>query len=85
MLKCCEDNPHENKISCLGVNPNGTALCTGSWDTLLKVSLFRFMFQLAFSALGDFLYLLFLTCQIFTSDNDFAVSLDLGVKEEKHQ
>eukprot|EP00814_Leptocylindrus_danicus_P016987 CAMPEP_0116024294 /NCGR_PEP_ID=MMETSP0321-20121206/12221_1 /TAXON_ID=163516 /ORGANISM="Leptocylindrus danicus var. danicus, Strain B650" /LENGTH=353 /DNA_ID=CAMNT_0003495977 /DNA_START=259 /DNA_END=1320 /DNA_ORIENTATION=+ len=30
-------NPHENKISCLGVNPSGTALCTGSWDTLLKI------------------------------------------------
>jgi len=28
---------HENRISCLGVNPNGEALCTGSWDTLLKI------------------------------------------------
>lgn len=28
---------HENRVSCLGVSPEGNALCTGSWDTLLKV------------------------------------------------
>lgn len=28
---------HENRVSCLGVNTQGRALCTGSWDTLLKV------------------------------------------------
>jgi len=34
---------HENRVSCLGVNNSpdstiaGTALCTGSWDTLLKI------------------------------------------------
>jgi guanine nucleotide-binding protein G(I)/G(S)/G(T) subunit beta-1 len=28
---------HENRVSCLGVAPSGDALCTGSWDTLLKV------------------------------------------------
>ena len=28
---------HENRVSCLGVSPDGAALCTGSWDTLLKV------------------------------------------------
>lgn len=28
---------HENRVSCLGVAPNGSALCTGSWDTLLKI------------------------------------------------
>ncbi|CAK4078668.1 unnamed protein product [Aphanomyces euteiches] len=28
---------HENRVSCLGVSPSGQALCTGSWDTLLKV------------------------------------------------
>ncbi|CAK9110228.1 Guanine nucleotide-binding protein subunit beta [Durusdinium trenchii] len=28
---------HENRVSCLGVSSDGTALCTGSWDTLLKV------------------------------------------------
>lgn len=28
---------HENRVSCLGVNDNGQALCTGSWDTLLKI------------------------------------------------
>mmetsp|Transcript_28922 Transcript_28922/g.42886 ORF Transcript_28922/g.42886 Transcript_28922/m.42886 type:complete len:353 (-) Transcript_28922:401-1459(-) len=29
--------PHENRISCLGVNGKGDALCTGSWDTFLKI------------------------------------------------
>jgi len=29
--------PHDNRVSCLGVNPMGDALCTGSWDTFLKV------------------------------------------------
>jgi len=28
---------HENRVSCLGVNDAGTALCTGSWDTQLKI------------------------------------------------
>eukprot|EP00479_Gromia_sphaerica_P010111 TRINITY_DN452_c1_g1_i1.p1 TRINITY_DN452_c1_g1~~TRINITY_DN452_c1_g1_i1.p1 ORF type:complete len:350 (-),score=62.54 TRINITY_DN452_c1_g1_i1:818-1867(-) len=28
---------HENRVSCLGVNNTGLALCTGSWDTLLKI------------------------------------------------
>uniref|UniRef100_A0A7S2C902 Uncharacterized protein n=1 Tax=Florenciella parvula TaxID=236787 RepID=A0A7S2C902_9STRA len=28
---------HENRVSCLGVTPNGHAVCTGSWDTLLKI------------------------------------------------
>lgn len=28
---------HENRVSCLGVTKDGSALCTGSWDTLLKV------------------------------------------------
>jgi len=30
-------NKHENRVSCLGVQEKGQALCTGSWDTLLKV------------------------------------------------
>jgi len=29
--------PHDNRVSCIGVNPEGDALCTGSWDTLLKI------------------------------------------------
>lgn len=29
--------PHANKVSCLGVSAKGDALCTGSWDTHLKV------------------------------------------------
>jgi guanine nucleotide-binding protein G(I)/G(S)/G(T) subunit beta-1 len=29
--------PHENRVSCLGVNGKGDALCTGSWDTTLKI------------------------------------------------
>jgi guanine nucleotide-binding protein G(I)/G(S)/G(T) subunit beta-1 len=28
---------HDNRVSCLGVNSTGEALCTGSWDTYLKV------------------------------------------------
>jgi guanine nucleotide-binding protein G(I)/G(S)/G(T) subunit beta-1 len=28
---------HENRVSCVGVAPDGEALCTGSWDTLLKI------------------------------------------------
>lgn len=30
---------HDNRISTLGVSGDGIALCTGSWDSLLKVSL----------------------------------------------
>ena len=29
---------HDNRVSCLGVSSDGMALCTGSWDTLLRVS-----------------------------------------------
>lgn len=28
---------HENRVSCVGVSPDGQALCTGSWDTMLKI------------------------------------------------
>jgi len=28
---------HTNRLSCIGVNNNGTALCTGSWDCVLKI------------------------------------------------
>lgn len=28
---------HENRVSCLGVTKDGKAVCTGSWDTLLKI------------------------------------------------
>jgi guanine nucleotide-binding protein G(I)/G(S)/G(T) subunit beta-1 len=28
---------HENRVSCLGVCRSGQALCTGSWDTFLKI------------------------------------------------
>jgi len=28
---------HEQRVSCLAVNENGTALCTGSWDNSLKI------------------------------------------------
>jgi guanine nucleotide-binding protein G(I)/G(S)/G(T) subunit beta-1 len=28
---------HENRVSCLGVSNDGMALCTGSWDSFLKV------------------------------------------------
>jgi len=28
---------HDNRVSCLGVSGDGLALCTGSWDSLLKI------------------------------------------------
>ena len=28
---------HDQHVSCLGVNPKGDALCTGSWDATLKI------------------------------------------------
>lgn len=28
---------HENRVSCLRVSPDGTALSTGSWDSTLRV------------------------------------------------
>jgi len=28
---------HDNRVSCLGVSNNGQALCTGSWDSFLKL------------------------------------------------
>lgn len=28
---------HDNRVSCIGVSQDGKALCTGSWDTLLKI------------------------------------------------
>lgn len=28
---------HDNRVSCLGVASDGMAMCTGSWDTTLKV------------------------------------------------
>lgn len=31
---------HENRVSCLGVSADGMALCTGSWDSTLRVCIF---------------------------------------------
>lgn len=28
---------HENRVSCMAVSPHGDAVCSGSWDTLLKI------------------------------------------------
>lgn len=28
---------HENRVSCVGVTDDGKALCTGSWDAILKI------------------------------------------------
>jgi len=30
-------NAHEEHVSCVGVSPTGEALCTGSWDFVLKI------------------------------------------------
>ena len=35
--KVDNQSAHENRVSCLGVSKDGQALCTGSWDTLLKI------------------------------------------------
>src|SRR6202034_3310669 len=32
---------HENRVSCLGVSTDGMALCTGSWDSTLRVGSVR--------------------------------------------
>ena len=32
-----ENTGHNNRISSLGVTPDGNALCTGSWDTDLRI------------------------------------------------
>lgn len=34
---CYQLQGHENRVSCLGIAPNGDALATGSWDTFIKV------------------------------------------------
>lgn len=31
---------HENRVTCLKVSPDGTALSTGSWDFTLRVCIF---------------------------------------------
>lgn len=31
---------HENRISCLRTSPDGTGICTASWDTTLRVVMF---------------------------------------------
>ena len=28
---------HQGRVSCLGVSADGTALCTGSWDTTIQI------------------------------------------------
>lgn len=33
----CTLSAHDNRVSCLGISSDGTALCTGSWDSLLKI------------------------------------------------
>lgn len=39
---------HDNRVSCLGVSSDGMALCTGSWDSFLKV--LSYVYQLRVSA-----------------------------------
>ena len=34
---------HENRVSCLGVSIDGMALCTGSWDSTLRVRAINFI------------------------------------------
>lgn len=44
-LKCermCLLYGHENRVSCLQVSPDGTALSTGSWDYTLRVMIEKY-------------------------------------------
>lgn len=45
---------HENRVSCLGVSSDGMALCTGSWDSTLKVSMRNWIAILANSLQSRF-------------------------------
>ena len=55
---------HENRVSCLGVNAKGDAVCTGSWDTTVSNyylssfhhSLFVFSISNSFSSCPLFFY-----------------------------
>lgn len=43
-LKCVRHSVlygHENRISCLRTSPDGTAICTASWDCTIRVSSFQ--------------------------------------------
>ena len=43
---------HDNRVSCLGVSSDGMALCSGSWDSLLRVCIsLCFLFFSPFSSL----------------------------------
>ena len=37
---------HDNRVSCLRIAPDGTSLCTGSWDNTLRVSDWWFICRL---------------------------------------
>ena len=56
---------HDNRVSCLGVSSDGNALCTGSWDSLLKVRSSFFLFS-SFS-----LHFHFLNADFFFSFSSF--------------
>ena len=45
---------HENRVSCLGVSSDGMAMCTGSWDSMLKVLLIKF--RCGLNMLDSFLF-----------------------------
>jgi guanine nucleotide-binding protein G(I)/G(S)/G(T) subunit beta-1 len=32
---------HDNRVSCLGVSNDGMSLCTGSWDSLVRILKFH--------------------------------------------
>lgn len=37
-------NGHENRVSCLGVSNDGMSLCTGSWDSTVRLIILRRVF-----------------------------------------
>lgn len=35
--RVCVLPAHENRVSCLGITADGMAICTGSWDSYLRI------------------------------------------------
>jgi WD40 repeat protein len=60
---------HENRVSCLGVSSDGMAMCTGSWDSMLKV-FFSFILGMGLNVYKFFQALL-PSCNIFVKFKSF--------------
>jgi WD40 repeat protein len=73
---------HENRVSCLGVSSDGMALCTGSWDAVLKVcfalSLSLFHSSLSFVHYSFICFLTYFVCSILLPGLGVRVELKEG-------